>query len=212
MKLSTIVKNRAAYFYQKIKRNAKTIRNHVSLIGYCLFYSSREFSQNAPISIRELCNIFKHLGHRINPRLIIRDSIEYQSIIKEKNVPHRSEDYIIRLVDSISNYKPLIERMKKKQSNWNIKEYSEKLLNKSLSILHILSPKIRGSRNPFILAGAVVYCSDKIIAKQFKIKPVLTQKIASTAMDIAEYSIRDHYVKVVKPFVQSKKNLTQLLS
>lgn len=212
MKLTSIVKNRAAYFYQKIKKNAAIIRNHVSLIAFCIFYSSREFSQNAPIGIRELCTIFQELGHRINPRLIIRDSIEYQSIIKEKNNPHKSEDYIIRLVNAITNYPPIVNRMKKKSSTWNIDEYKDKLLKKSLDILRLMVPRIRGSRNPFILAGAVVYCADKILAKKHNSKSILTQKVASDAMEIAEYSIRDHYVKILKPFVLLKNNLKYLLS
>ena len=212
MKLSSLVKNRAAYFYQKIIKNAKSIRNHVSLIGFCIFYSAREFSHNAPISIRELCDIFQSLGHRINPRLIIRDSIDYQNFIKEKNNPHKSEDYIIRLVNTIELYKPIIDRLKRKGSHLTISEYVNLLRRKSLKVLELMSDKIRGSRNPFILAGAVVYCADKLLAKQYALKSLLTQRMASQAMGIAEYSIRDHYVKIVKPFVLSKNNVRNLLS
>ena len=137
MKLSSLVKNRAAYFYQKIIKNAKSIRNHVSLIGFCIFYSAREFSHNAPISIRELCDIFQSLGHRINPRLIISDSIDYQNFIKEKNNPHKSEDYIIRLVNTIKLYKPImrsIETERKPFDHLRICELIEKKIIKSAGI------------------------------------------------------------------------------
>jgi transcription initiation factor TFIIB len=204
LKLSSPVKNRAAFIYQKIKRNAKFIRNHVSLIGFCIFYASREFTHNAPISIRELCQVFRTMNHRISPRLIIRDSIEYQCFIKEKSKPHRSEDYIERLVNSIVSSEYITSRMNKKGSRWSLKDYKLKMLKKCDQILKSMSFRIRGSRNPFILAGAIVYCSDKLIAKEYNTKSILTQKIASESMKIAEYSIRDHFVKILKPLFFSK--------
>ncbi len=57
----------------------------------------------------------------------------------------------------------------------------------------------RGGRNPFILTGAIIYLADKLIAKENKQKSVLTQKVISEATKIAEYSIRDHYVNLLKP-------------
>ncbi len=202
MKLSDNVKNRAAYFYQSIKKRAERIRNHVSLIAFCVYYASREYSKNAPISIKEICNVFTIMGHRINPKLIIRDSINYKCLIftnKKNNQPHKSEDYINRFIDSIVNSSEINERMKKKGCFWSKEEYKRKLESKCNLTLKRLKSNVRRARNPFILAGAVVYCADKLIARENKTKTILTQKTASNAMQIAEYSIRDHYVKVLKP-------------
>jgi transcription initiation factor TFIIIB Brf1 subunit/transcription initiation factor TFIIB len=202
MNLSPLVKNRAAYIYQKIKKISKHIRNHVSLIGFCIFHAVREYSQNAPVSVKELSKIFQLMGHRINPRLIIRDSLDYQNIFKTKEFPHKSEDYIVRLVNSVVNFPELDDRMGKKKNDWTKEEYQLKLLSMCSYILQELSPKIRSSRNPFILAGAIVYCADKMIAKNYGTKSLLTQEIASESMGIPEYSIRDHYVKILKPFFE----------
>ena len=63
----------------------------------------------------------------------------------------------------------------------------------------------RGGRNPFILTGAIIYLADKLLSKEFNQKALLTQKIISIATDIAEYSIRDHYVNLLKPiFIQKE--------
>ncbi len=88
---------------------------------------------------------------------------------------------------------------KKKKVVYSKSEYRMLLNNKCGEICKILTERIRGSRNPFILAGAIVYCADRLIANEKKVKSVLTQKVASNAMKIAEYSIRDHYVKILKP-------------
>lgn len=201
IQLSPAVKNRSAYFYQKIKKNSPYIKNHVTLIAFCIFQSLREFSNKAPVGIRELAMIFQQMGHRISPRLIIRDSLDYQHIIKNSLTPHKSEDYITRLANSIINYPPIALRMEKKNSDWNKEEYQIKLIEGCNRILNILNKKIRGSRNPYILAGAIVYGSDKLIAKENNKKSILTQNIASNAMEIPEYSIRDHYVKIIKPIL-----------
>ena len=201
--LSSIVKNRAAYYYQSIKRRSPSIRNHISLIGFCIFYASREFCSNAPVSIREICNIFNIKGHRVSPRLIIRDSIDYQEFLKKKNHPHKSEDYISRFINSIVSSPEVVNRMKKKKSIWTMTIYKNLLTNKCKFILKIINKGRKRSWNPFILAGATVYCADKLLAKEYDTKSILTQKIASNAMNIAEYSIRDHYVKILKPLFDS---------
>lgn len=200
MHLSTTVRNRAAYIYHEIKKNASQVRNHVSLIGYCIFLASKENKSNCPISIKELCNVFSILGHRINSKLIIRDCMNYQTITKKRINPHKSEDYISRFIDNIVNSQEVHERMKIKSSKWSKEQYRLLLMKKCTEILSKLHSKIRGSRNPFILAAAVVYCADKMIAIEMNTKTILTQKTASKAMKVAEYSIRDHYVKILKPF------------
>ena len=40
---------------------------------------------------------------------------------------------------------------------------------------------------------------EKLLAKENNYKAVLTQKMISEATNIAEYSIRDHYVNLLKP-------------
>jgi transcription initiation factor TFIIIB Brf1 subunit/transcription initiation factor TFIIB len=89
--------------------------------------------------------------------------------------------------------------MKNKNSKWTPDEFRIKLTQKSNQILKYMNHKIRGARNPFILAAAIVYCADKMLARELGTKSILTQKSASEAMQVAEYSIRDHYVKILKP-------------
>ena len=93
--------------------------------------------------------------------------------------------------------------MEKKKSNWTIPIYKNLLTNKCKYIIKIINKGRKRSWNPFILAGATVYCADKLLAKEYDTKSILTQKIASNAMNIAEYSIRDHYVKILKPLFNS---------
>ena len=199
LKLNQIVRRDAAYYFRKIKSLNKSIRNNISLIAFCTFFAVRNQYHNAPITINDISDAFQQLGHRVNPRLILRDGILYKKIINRPK-PHISEDYVNRLIESIVSSNAIRQRLRKKVPSCSILDYRLKLYNQTLIILQQIDIYQRGGRNPFIFAGAAIYCADKIIAVKTKNKTVLTQKLASQAMKIAEYSIRDHYVSIFKKF------------
>ncbi len=129
----------------------------------------------------------------------MRDGIRYKHHLAKDSVPHKSEDYIARLINDVMNHKELEDRMVQKELSWSKDEYRNNLTKKCRKLLCVLTQDIRGGRNPFIFAAAVIYLTDKVLARQYNHKPVLTQKIVSEATKIAEYSIRDHFVNVLKP-------------
>ncbi len=90
--------------------------------------------------------------------------------------------------------------MKSKKVYWSKKEYHDKLMRKCQEIFKKMDLVKRGGRNPFIFTGAVIYLANRLLAKEYFQKTILTQKMVSEVTNIAEYSIRDHYVNVLKPF------------
>jgi transcription initiation factor TFIIIB Brf1 subunit/transcription initiation factor TFIIB len=199
LNLNKNIRNNAAYYYKKILKNEQKVINNISLIAFCVFLAVRKEYHNAPITINEIAKAFQNFGHRVNPRLILRDGIRYKHHLNNESIPHKSEDYLIRLTNQVINHKDLSERLKKKGSVWTKEEYQNNLLKKCREILIELPLLHRGGRNPFILTGAIIYLADKLIAKENKQKSALTQKVISEATKIAEYSIRDHYVNLLKP-------------
>jgi len=199
LNLGKNIRNNAAYFYKKIIKNERKVINNISLIAFCVFYAVRKEYHNAPITINEITNAFQNFGHRVNPRLILRDGIKYKHHLKNESTPHKSEDYLIRLLNQVINHTDISERLEKKGVNLSKIEFHNDLLHKCREILIKLPIWHRGGRNPFILTGAIIYLADKLLAKERLHKTVLTQKIISDATDIAEYSIRDHYVNLLKP-------------
>jgi transcription initiation factor TFIIIB Brf1 subunit/transcription initiation factor TFIIB len=198
--LSQIVRKDAAFYFRKIKSLNSSIRNNISLIAFCVFFAVRNQYHNAPITINDISFAFQQLGHRVNPRLILRDGILYKKVIY-KPKPHTSEDYVNRLIENIVNSQAIIQRLSRKIPTYSIYTYRLKLYNQTLTILKKIDLNQRGGRNPFIFAGAAIYCADKVLSCKNATKTVLTQKLASKAMNIAEYSIRDHYVSVFKKLI-----------
>ncbi len=204
LNLNKNIRNVAAYYYKKVLKNEKKVINNISLIAFCIFYAVRKENHNAPITIKEISEAFQNFGHRVNPRLILRDGIKYKHHLNKDSIPHKSEDYIIRLIDNVISHDELEERLVKKGNLWTKQEFRIKITKKCQEILKSLTLKHRGGRNPFILAGATIYLADKLLAREYNHKALLTQKIISEATKIAEYSIRDHYVNLLKPLFIKK--------
>ncbi|MFX0104971.1 MAG: hypothetical protein ACFE75_05735 [Candidatus Hodarchaeota archaeon] len=199
LNLTKNIRNSAAYYYKKIVKIEEKVINNISLIAFCIFFAARKEYHNAPITINEISKAFQNYGHRVNPRLILRDGIRYKRHLNNDSTPHKSEDYLIRLVDDVIKHNCLQERLVKKGVVWSKNDFQNKLIGKCSEILKQLPLRRRGGRNPFILTGAVIYLADKLLAKECNQKAILTQKIISEATNIAEYSIRDHYVNLLKP-------------
>lgn len=199
LNLNKNIQNTAAYYYKKILKNEEKILNNISLIAFCVFFAVRNEYHNAPITINEISIAFQNFGHRVNPRLILRDGVRYKHHLNNNSTPHKSEDYLIRFVDQVIKHKDLPERMQYKGITWSRDEYQSKITLKCRDIFKKLVSEQRGGRNPFILTGAVIYLADRLLSKEFHQKAVLTQQIISEATRIAEYSVRDHYVNLLKP-------------
>ncbi len=199
LNLNKNIKNNSAYFYKKIIKNERKVINNISLIAFCIFYAVRKEDHNAPITINEISRAFQNYGHRVNPRLVLRDGVRYKHHLKDESTPHKSEDYLVRLINQVINHNDLEERLKKKRIFWSKNEFQNKLIIVCRTLLKELTLWHRGGRNPFILTGAIIYLADKLLARENCQKTILTQKIIAEATNIAEYSIRDHYVNLLKP-------------
>ena len=66
------------------------------------------------------------------------------------------------------------------------------------AVLNMIPSSKRGGRNPFIFAVSAAYASDRLIAKEHDKRSVMTQKLVSSATQVAEYSIRDHFGMIKK--------------
>ena len=109
--LNKNIRNNAAYYYKKVIKNEEKVINNISLIAFCIFFAARKELHNAPITINEISKAFQNFGHRVNPRLILRDGLMYKHHLNDTSTPHKSEDYLIRLVDSVVKHKDLKERL-----------------------------------------------------------------------------------------------------
>ncbi|MHA1314446.1 MAG: hypothetical protein ACTSSI_00105 [Candidatus Helarchaeota archaeon] len=208
LNLNDKIRDRAAYFYQKIIKNEekKEITNHLALVALCLLLATREYKEKAPITIQEITKAFQKLGHRVSERSLIQLALKIRPkynhlFLKQTRL---SEHYMPRIISQVINNPEIRERLA--IYNRNIEDYQKKLRIISQKILSEINKEMRGGRNPHIFAVAVLYCADQIISKREKKHAILTQKLLSRATNAAEYSIRDHWRAILYEYFKKARD------
>lgn len=201
LSLTEGIKDRAAYYYQKMdkKLDNSDITSHLTLMAYGLMLAVRESKENAPITLQEIAEAFRKLGHRVTRRSIIRQALSVKKKIPLAPVKRASEDYLQRIVSQTVNHPIICLRLRR--AGLTKQKYQALLIKFANQLFSRISVPERGGRNPFIFAVAVVYSADLLIAKMAKRRPILTQRLVSKATEAAEYSVRDHYAKLLKPHI-----------
>ena len=81
-------------------------------------------------------------------------------------------------------------------------EYGILLRKTSQEILKKLSNDLRGGRDPYALACATVAGADLLIANNFgKKRGFATQRLISRVGDVAEYTLREHFLQIIKKVI-----------
>ena len=192
------IKDQAAYYYQKIDKNldSSDVTSHLTLMAYSLMLAVRESKENAPITLQEIARAFQQLGHRVTSRSIIRQALTVKGKLPITPTKRFSEDYLQRVVSQIINYSGIQLRIRR--AGLTSQEYQARLLQLAKRLFSAIDVTERGGRNPFIFAVAVVYTAELMMAKNSRRRPILTQRLVSKATNSAEYSVRDHYAKILK--------------
>jgi transcription initiation factor TFIIIB Brf1 subunit/transcription initiation factor TFIIB len=198
LSLPESIKDRAAYHYQKMDKHLEKsdITSHLTLMAYSLMLAVRESKGNAPITLQEIATAFQKLGHRVTSRSIIRQALSVKQKLPITPTKRRSEEYLQRIVSQITNHPSISLRIRR--AGLTLQQYQVGILQYANLLFGTISITERGGRNPFIFAVAVVYSADLLMAKISQRRPILTQRLVSKATNAAEYSVRDHYAKLLK--------------
>ncbi|MHA1881689.1 MAG: hypothetical protein ACTSUO_01420 [Candidatus Thorarchaeota archaeon] len=195
------VRDRTAYLYKKIiSESSEKVTNNILLIAVCLLMAVREFEEEAPITLDEIADVFEKCGHRVSVRSIVRESLKLKLQTGYSSKIRRPEDYVPRVLSMLINNPKVSNKIKSR--GWDSKTYECLLRDKILSVLELIPSSKRGGRNPFIFTVSTAYASDRLLAIDHEKRTVLTQKLASVATKVAEYSIRDHF-GMIKKVVES---------
>ncbi len=185
------IRHRTIYLYKKYKEQHKgTITNHVLLSAVCLLIAIRESQQNCPITLKEIVSTYREMGHNVMGKSLLSLMQDLNLKLSAKKI-RRSEEYIARICSQVATESEIKERVKKKYS------MDAYVFEKTLELIcYRLLEKIpysdRGGKRPFPFAAASVYVADKVFSKKMGISSALTQKIVAKAVNVAEFTIRDH--------------------
>ena len=200
------VRDRTAYLYKKVtSESPQRISNNILLIAVCLLMAVREFKDEAPITLDEIAETFEKCGHRVNVRAIVREALRLKSLTGYSPQIRKPDDYVPRVISMLMNSSRVVSKVLSR--GWEVKEYENALRNKVLEVLSMIPASKRGGRNPFIFTVSAAYASARLIAIEHDRRAVLTQKLASNATKVAEYSIRDHFGMMKKIIELSQESV-----
>ncbi len=201
--LNEQVRDRTAYLYKKIVSETSKVSNNILLIAVCLLMAVREFKESAPITLDEIAEVFEKCGHRVSVRSMVREALRLRTETGYSPTIRKPVDYVPRVISMLLNDSKVVRKVVSR--GWDTGSYESLLREKVISILEEIPASKRGGRNPFIFTVSAAYASDRIIANEYGRKTVLTQKLASNATDVAEYSIRDHF-GMIKTIIEAIEN------
>jgi len=185
------VKTQALYLYKKVLR--KGFRHSgistISMAVFCLLQANRS-NGGRLVALNDIVEAFRARGHKIAPFDLMDAGLVYRQLLSEKPKILRSEDLMARAVGLITADREVIS------ASSTIKDgatkFQEDLLTRGYELLGRLRSIHRGGRKPLITAIAAIYAADRLLAKEERRKPVLTQQRLAKIAGISEYSIREH--------------------
>ncbi len=197
----------ALYLFQKVHYQLKKKTKLSCVIMGALYLAVRSRKEN--IELKRLVKAAQINGYSIAGKDIIRSASLIRQYAKIRVRHVKSEEYLDAIIGRIQKDYLIRNAIQKRTSNRE--EFFQHLRVVAKQLLNQFPLVKRGGRNPFILAAAMINAADILLARQ-KIFPgcylkqsrrgVLTQKKLSEILEIAEFTLREHYLLLAKPLVQ----------
>ena len=206
LEITETAKADALFLFQKVHLHLRKEIKLSCLIMGALYLAIRSRKEN--IELNRLIKAIQVHGYSIAGKEVIRAAslIRQHAKIRVRHV--KSEEYLDTIISRIQKDYSIRSAIQKKIGDRT--EFFRCLKAVARQLLYQFPTKRRGGRNPFILAAAMLNASDIILARH-KIFPhcyikrsrrgILTQKKLSEILDIAEFTLREHYLLLAKPLI-----------
>ncbi|MFW9928202.1 MAG: hypothetical protein ACFFD1_02300 [Candidatus Thorarchaeota archaeon] len=197
LELPESIKENSAKIFRKCYKNLNEIRI-ADLIGASVYLSSRLSHYN--MRLKDLLLSFENENVEVLGKNILYAATQIRILTGFKIKATSSEEYLERVVQSLINDQEFKIKLQKLLIS-NI-EYGILLRRTSYDLMKKLSKNLRGGRDPYALACATVAGADLIIAAKFgKKRGFATQRLIARVGDVAEYTLREHFLQIIKKII-----------
>ncbi len=207
LELTNATKADTLFLFQKVHLQLKKKMKLSCLIMGALYLAVRTRKEN--IELNRLVKAVQINGYSLAGKDIIRSASLIRQYAKIRVRHVKSEEYLDTIIGRIQKDYLLRSAIQKRTSNRE--EFFQYLKVVAKQLLNRFPLTKRGGRNPFILAAAMINAADVLLARH-KVFPecylrqsrrgVLTQKKLSEILEIAEFTLREHYLLLAKPLVR----------
>lgn len=189
------------YLYDRVE-----IRNNVVCLAFCLWDAIRFHKYN--ITLDQLFDAFQKDGSRINGKLLVNCGALYSEVLKKftirKSEPKHARDYIPQIMAKLYENKELVKiRLKKKHLGdlYTPNQFLLDIEKIAYKVIKLLDTRLTYmGLNPYSTAAVIIYTTSRIIGylRDHSVC-VFTQSILTEITSIGSYTIRDTYIRLVKP-------------
>ena len=197
------LKDEISRLYRKCYQKIPTHYRIPIVVAACFYLSNKLMNYN--ILLKEIVLACEKLNLNVKGKTLITAASEIKKSLRLQIRATRPEEYLEKAILALTNNKALIEKLR--LMHIGINEYTIQIRSECLNIIKQLNIDKRGGRNPFILAAACVAGSDTIVSSKIgKKRGIATQKIVAESCNIPEYTLREHYIKIIKPVIKKMIN------
>jgi transcription initiation factor TFIIIB Brf1 subunit/transcription initiation factor TFIIB len=215
LQITDIAKADALFLFQKVSSSLHKELKLSEIILGALYLAIRSKKEN--IELARLISAVQSQGYLMRGKNIIKAAALIRQHVHIRVGHVKSEEYLENILSRLERDPSIIHRIGKRIKDQ--REYFRCLRLCAKKLLHNFPLLSRGGRNPFILAASIIVASDILLARhtifpQCYIRQsrrgILTQKHIAKILDIAEFTLREHYLVMAKPLMESLINQNRI--
>jgi len=213
LQITDATKADALFLFQRIHPHLQREIKLSRIVFGSIYLSLRSRKEN--IELSRLVSTAQTQGYAVRGKDIIKSASLIRQHARIRVCHVKSEEYLDNILCRLQRDNKILKKLEKKvvldknQYFYYLKLTSKKILSRFPSF-------DRGGRNPFILAAAVIIASDILLAqknifsncyKKRSKRGVLTQKYIAELLDIAEFTLREHFLLLIKPLIEQELSI-----
>ncbi len=195
LELPKNIQLKACYLLRKTMNSSMIKANIPELIAASLYLSARVLKYI--ISLKDIIKTFEQQFNSIDGKKILKTAVQIRMLTGQTIRTIRAEDYVNKAVETLCSSAKVKNSCNKR--NISIDFFRSELINKTRFLLKEFPSMERGGRNPYVFVCAVLIAAEKLIAWENERPTILTQRLVAQDCQIAEYTLREHYLQLVKP-------------
>ncbi|MFX1250407.1 MAG: hypothetical protein ACFFCZ_02205 [Promethearchaeota archaeon] len=210
LELPESVREDSAKIFRRCYENLAGECYTAELIGGSLYLSLRTWSSEI-IRLEQLIQAFDNAGHRVRKSKVLQSATKMRQIVGRKIKIVTPQDYIEQILHRLMNNDLVQEIITRKNRKINV--FFLELRKEVQMILKELIAEKRSGRNPYILASAVIVGADVLMSvKRGRKTGALSQAVIAKVCGVAEFTLREHYLKVIRPLIAARKSELERLA
>ncbi|MFX0092619.1 MAG: hypothetical protein ACFFBD_12725, partial [Candidatus Hodarchaeota archaeon] len=206
LELSSSVRDDAALMFRKTQDQLEGHVYIAEMIAGAVYLSVRT-TPGENLQLKDLMRACENANLHVRSNKVLQAAALIRKLSRRQIKVVQPLDYFEKVFNTLIHDKRVLLRLQK--MDFPIEEYTVFLREYARRIMKKITSLTRGGRNPYVTACAVFAGADILIARVQRNKKIglIPQRQLAQITDVAEFTLRDHYLKVVKPLIKKLEPL-----